>query len=356
MSAEHCPYRYRGRYSPIGLDLGSAFIKMLQLRRSGGGEAVHCLAAAPAPAGALKNGRISSPGLLAERLKQLRLKHPWHKNRVNICLGLQSFYLRRVKLPAMKEAERARAMRWEVEKHFPVSAEDAVFDYCPLESEVSGALNGEYLLAAAAKDTADSYTETVASAGFIPAALEIEPISLLRALNSAAYKTGRPLSLFRVLLNIGFERSALLVSCGGEYQFHRLLNTGLKHFYRSAAEKHGCSFNRAHRLVFSGKPLAERGLFPAAEQLAGQAAQSISYWFDQAGIPDVELHEFNLCGGGAFIPGLAAFLKNSFPVKPGIYDPLTGLNINRPAEPGGQTQRGALFAGAYGLALRGWLS
>jgi len=340
--------------------LGSARIKIIQFKNSRGRLELFSRAITQTPLGTIEEGKINDPGPLTEELKQLKQKYSWHSNRVNLCLGSQAFFMRRVQLPPMTEAEKTRAMQFEVERHFPLKAREAVFDYCPVEnSKIPSPSAREYLLAAASKETADSYSAVVESAGFNLQSIEILPLSLLRSiLNRVTAGRGQPAKKNAsccVLLDLGFKDSSLLIARGREYQIYRSLKTGIDHFCRDAVKGDCTDYQSAHRKVYTKGSLDERGLTKTADQLAAKIIQSLNYWTEQSSLSGSEVHSLEICGGGAFIPGLAAYLEQKLSIKPRLYNPLstfTGTSLSGQPE---TYREEAFFPAAQGLALRGWV-
>ncbi len=314
----------------------------------------------PTPDDSIKDGKILEPERLIKQLQQLKQNIRWYKNRVNLCLGPQTFYMRRVQLPPMTEPEISKAMRLEVEKHFPLTAEEAVFDYCPVNCNPGSRPKArEYLLAAAKNNIADSYTAVAESAGFNTAALEIMPLSLLRSLLSKRTSGRSNISnqgpALRVLLDAGFNDSALLITRGEEYQLYRNLKIGLGNFYQAALQANNGNHSKMHRQVYTRVTLAERNLEKTADLFASKIVQSLTYWGEQSSLSEPEVQSFEICGGGAFIPGLATYLGSRLDIKPSLFNPLpffTGTSfIDNPE----QYREESFYTAAFGLALRGWI-
>ena len=332
---------------------------MIQLRNSRGRLELSIRAITPTPVDSIEEGNIINPKPLIRVLKQLKQKYSWHNNRINLCLGSQAFFIRRVKLPPLTDMEKTKAMRWEIERHFPLTAKEAVFDYCPVENNNPDPSAREYLLTAALKENADSYADLVESAGFRLQALEILPLSLFRSLlnrkKANQSQTAKNNAPCRVLLDIGFKDSSILITKGSEYQLYRSLKTGIDHFCQATAKGDCTDYLKAHRKVYTKGSLDERGLTKTADQLTSKIIQSLNYWAEDSSPSEFELHSMDICGGGAFIPGLAAYLEQKLSIKPRLYNPLssfTGSSLSGQPE---TYREEAFFSAAHGLAMRGWI-
>lgn len=350
----------RGKYSNLGLDLGSAMIKILQLKRHRGRIAVHQRVALQ-PSSAY-NGQM--PGnerkALIEKLTRCRLESGFRGNRVNLCLSGRDCYMKALVMPPMKPKELIKALHLEAEKIFPLKADEAVINYCD-----NGAANHngrearEVLLVATTKNKADYYTSLALEAGFDPVSLETEPLSLLRSLyhrSPRSAKVNKP----RLLLEIGSVTSKLLLLERGYYRYHRVLSAGIKsicrplttHPARSRLEN---TINTAGRQV-TGKNVEtrKRPVENAAFQLVRSIEETLEYWAVQGDQDRLNLTSMELCGGGVFIPGLASYLQENLNLKIILHDPLRQL-AGKPGPGQGADHSGLVYATAHGLALGGWL-
>ncbi len=348
-------------YSPIGLDIGSGAIKMIQLKLTRGRITVNNATLLKTPPQAVNNGEITDPTLISSLLAGLEKKNHWIGRKVNLSLNPPVFYLRRLKMPPMKHSELKSAMHLAVEKYFPLPGEEIVFDYCFAGNNQHNSNNElDYYLAAAPLDCAFSYTAAANGADFQTAALEIEPFSLLRFLNfnrltNMSTSNGNKLEL---LANIGAAGTTFLITGNGCLHYYRYFKTGFIDFLRAAAEKTGIMGCRVEKILFSNASLAERGLLAPAEELASQILQSFAYWSDQSDLfnsRDSELPLLWLSGGGAVIPGISSYLENMTTLPTRILDSCSGITCRNGELSARVKKRNCLFSTALGLAFRGWL-
>lgn len=348
--------RYRGRYSTIGIDLGTARIKMLQLQQSRTKTVLFQESFLPTPEGAIVNGIIKEPSLLASHLKQVKEEQAWHGNRVSLCLDSRACYMRTVAMPDMKKNELRQAMRWEAKKHFPLAADEAVisFQQTGCSPRDSGTAR-EYLLAAAPRDRVEQYTQLALEAGFVLLALEVAPTALLRSVTGSGENYFTDQASHRLVIDCGNSTTELLLLDRNGYCFHRRLNIGITTFCRAAMAANEGDREAALRRTFSRADLSEKGLSHIASRLARGISESLDYWAEQDGHGKITLSAIEAGGGGIFIPGLASYLQHQLRQKFVIYNPLFKISPVSEPQTAASGQRGALFAVAHGLALRGWI-
>ena len=348
--------KFRGSTSPIGLDIGTAEIKLLQLQQKASNLTVLCRAVIPTPVGAFSEGRISDPEKLTFKLEQLKNKMKLKGNLVNLCLGPEAHYLRLIELPSLSKKDLRKMLPWEIEKHFHLKAGKAVYDCCPLaKAKASGNGSIKYLLTAAEAETAAGLTGTAEKAGFKPLSLEVTAVSLLRL--EALGQTGnlKDANSSTVLLNIGYRSSTLLLTGKGMLQYCRHLRIGVLDFIKEVSLVSDRNSSEAQRFIFQNDALAAVSTLKSAELLAEQINGSISYYLDQSGAAGAEPHLLAVSGGGASILGLLDYLQNRLSIKvelqqlPAFSGRGTGSRAKEPH------LNPAIYATACGLALRGWV-
>jgi len=347
---------YSGKYSPIGIDLGSAQVKMLQLKQERGKVSLSQKSIFPTPEGFIVNGKITDSGPFIKQLRRAKQESRWHGNRVNLCLNNQVCYLRTVQMPEISGSELDRAMHLAAEKYFPLAIDQAVISYVPIKKRCCDSNPVmEYLLVAVNKEFSDVYTSVAVEAGFNPVSLDIKPLAMLRSVkNNFIFNQSDNIST-HIFIDCGNETTIILITNGREYLFHRSLNFGLVHFIRTIQARESINRFSAQGRTFSKDSLVNKGLLDMVINFSRTIAQTLEYFFEQENLQENELPStISVCGGCIFIPGLAEHLQNDLKVKLHLYNPLHYLNDISKIQNNSSRQRDALFTYAHGLALRGW--
>jgi len=312
---------------------------MIQYSSCKGNIDIHCLGLAFTPPGAISAGVLSNPDSLAIILQSMRKEYRWKGNNVSLTLGAQAYYTKPIHVPPMKAKELTRALKWEVEKYFPLQASETIHDYYQLDY-INKPINDNIniLLTAVKKETVKTYLSVLSAVGLKPAALEIAPLTLMRSARSSKAIRFLNKNTVQVLLDIGYSYSTLVLMKNSDYCYSRILKFGITDFFSS---------------IFQGKQFTPEMIGTAAE-LAGQIKESLVYGLNQGGTVIGKPETIWLCGGGSYIPGLANYLQNSLSL---IIKPL-----HRTIESGrfsenlftDHKKHAPLFSMARGLALRGW--
>lgn len=349
-------YKFRGCFSPIGIDIGSAQIKIVQLQKTSGRIALHCLANVSTPSGSISKGEIIDPEKLSTKLASIGSKLDLHGRQVNLCLGTGAYFSRLIKLPPLSQKELRKIVPWELEKHFPLTPAESVYDCCPSTFyPAKKTLLNSYLLAAAKKETADHLLGAIEQAGFKPLSLEVTSLALLRSQHHLFEAQAKQKAKTTLILDIGFHCSTLLLVHNQGLHYHRLLKIGVADFINEAAGAADLNPGGVQQGLFNKRSANAISGTATAAALADQIGKSMAYWHDQSGLHNVEPEALILCGGGASLSGLAAYLAESLELEPKMFR-FAGPG-SRDSENGGYDRQEnlPLFATAYGLALRGWL-
>ncbi len=349
--------KYKSLVSPIGIDIGSARIKIVQLQQRAGSLSFITCKSSPTPEGAISGGRIIDPEKLSRKLGQLKQKSTLKDNLVNLCLGPEAHFLRLIELPPLSKKDLQKTLPWELEKHFPLKAANAVYDCCPLiagEAAANGSIS--YIFTAAETETANILTGVAEKAGFKLLSLEVNPLSLLRvealSQNGNLSKNG---SSNKALLDIGYRNSTLLLTVNGTLQYCRHLRIGVLDFLKEISFANDINLAEAQRIIFQARTLTPCIPRKSTELLLEQINSSIDYYLDQSGSGGIEPTLLAVSGGGAAIPGLISFLEGNLSINvelqqlPALAGARSGTITSAPQiSP-------AIYATAFGLALRGWL-
>lgn len=349
------PARFKGRFSAIGLDLGSSQVKLVQFKKEHRRVSLHQYGIYDLPEGAITAGRITDAGSLSERLAWVLKRRRFHKNRVNLCIGSQAIILRQMQLPKLAPRELAAALRFEAEKEIMIPLDEAVVDYIDLgERLVDGNELLDLAVVAAPKDVVNDYIGVILKAGLYPDVIEIESFALQRVLPYVYPDFAGPGQEALMILDLGGESSNLVVLDQGSFGFARTLSVGVNHFCRSIAEQREVSFDAARRLLFGSDPFTVEGVQEIADELVAQIRRSLEFYLYNVGHAQKEIKNICLCGGGASIDRLPSFLGFELKVEPRLLNPFSFVQTGRRFIRKDLEREGHLLNVAAGLALRGW--
>ena len=228
----------------------------------------------------------------------------------------ESFILT-VSLPEeIKEREIPEYVRSQAIQSFPYPIEELYFDYRVLDEEI--------FMAAATRDTINSYLEVINGAGLKVLAIETESMSLGRAL----LKEKGPL----MILDIGAKVSNFIICDEGRLKKSFSLPIAGENFTKAISEKLDISFDEAETLKRKAglNPIPEEGrVFLILQKEISGIVEEIKkleeYFYDKTG---KKIEKIILVGGSASLLHLAEYLAENLLKLVEIGDPWDIMNID----------------------------
>jgi type IV pilus assembly protein PilM len=277
---------HRTHLQPIGLDLGSAEVRMLQLEEVGGELSVASAAAATVP-----------PETPADPQDRIRALHPvlqrllrqgrFRGRRVVAMLPRTIVQVKNLRLPPMPAGELDSAMRLEAPNLFGCDAERMCLHYLPAgEVRQGGETRQELIVVAARSAQVDQYVEQIHRCGLIVESIDFEPCALFRGVDRFIRRK-EDQNEVQVLVDIGLSRSCVVIARGREITFYKQIDMGGRQFNDAVAAKLGISLEEASSLR---RRLAETPNAPLRSDPVRQAV------YDAVRTPVEELgREISLC-------------------------------------------------------------
>jgi len=148
----------------IGVDIGSTAVRVAEVV-PGDVPVVIRAAQTPLPPGAVENGEVRQPELVAQTLRELWGMSGVKGKQVHLGVGNQRMVVREVALPWLPEKELRDSLGFQVQEFIPMSVDEAVLDFDPLgEFEQEDRRMLRLLLVAAQRAMVDQIVHAVQAA------------------------------------------------------------------------------------------------------------------------------------------------------------------------------------------------
>jgi type IV pilus assembly protein PilM len=361
-------------HSPIGLDLGTHRVRLLQLRRRGGrggrgGLAVAAAADRELPADLPPSGP-QRRSALAVLLRAMLRSGDFRGRQVISCVPAAAIQYKNLRLPRMPTEELRAALTWEASTRLNLGpAEKTVIQFYDAGEVRQGEeMRQEIILMAAPAETLDDHLALLLEADLKPLAIDGLPSALVRGLGAVG-ETG-PDAAATVAVDVGHQFSKVVIARRGEVVFFKLVDIGGDKFDRAVAEKLNLSPVEAAELrrriskspAAGAEPLfgqtrregVERAIFEAVRAEAGNLAHEVGLCLRYYSVtfrgkrPDKVL----LAGGGATEPQLARVLNEDAGLTAEPARPLAGAETGGIIELDGSGPDYSQWTVAAGLATR----
>lgn len=316
-----------GKETLIGLDIGSAYLKAVQVDVQKRGFRVVRAAQHPTPADAVRDGIVVNREAVGDALRQmLRAANISATGAVTAISG-PTVVVRHIKLPKMTETALRKSVRYEAARYISANVEDSAIEFEILGPASDSDDQMNVMLVAAPREMVESRTQAVEMAGLEAVAVDTESFALQRSLvdcNVHQFNDGG----MRALVDMGAAHTEVSILNGTAFALTRSIAiagdtfTGvLKNQLRcdaAEAERIKAGADMALLLDNTAEPEAleaPRLLQPMLDELLREIRRSIHYYQSQlAENADKEaqsgtLVEIVLCGGTAQLKGLPEYMK-----------------------------------------------
>jgi type IV pilus assembly protein PilM len=337
-----------GKRSTIGLDIGSGYLKAVQLKDTKNGYELELFDMLPLPPELIVDGSIIDALRLVDALKELSRKaNIKTKDAVISMAGHSSVIIKRVAIPEMSEEELSESIKFEAEQYIPFDIEDVNLDFQILgPKEEPGQM--DVMLVAVKKDIINEYISVMKDAGFNCTIVDVNSFAL-ENIYDVNYEIEPDKNI--AIVNIGASTINMNILKGGVSVFTRDSAVGSNLHTEVLQREFNLTYEVAERLK-TGEPVenvAPEDAFSimelASEEIISEVNRSLEYFHE-------EIHELVLSGGCALIREFPRLLAEKIGVETKVMEPFKNIRIPKKFDVTYMEEIAPLAAVAAGLALR----
>lgn len=333
----------------VGVDIGSGFIKLVEVDHSGDQPEVVRVAMRPLLPDAIVEGEVMDPGLVGDTVRglidEVGLKH----REVITAIGGHDVIIKKIEMDRMKESDAREVIRWEAEQHVPFDIKSVELDFQVLDPEAEG-LQMQVLLVAAKRELVDDKLSLLMGAGLQASIIDVDAFALHNAFERN-YPEG--MEGIVALVNVGHEMTNVNILEDGVPILTRDIPFGSRKIREDLQRERGLTAEAAEEVVqgqTAMEDLAEFVIGSADEVAVGVERAAAFLMTQQAG---AGLGRLYLSGGGARIPGMPEALGGRMGVETQLVNPFERVPV-RPDAPLNVVldEAGPMLLLSLGLALR----
>jgi len=307
--------------SQLGVDIGTADIKIVQLRPQndqfvletyGIVDVSYQISSKDSGAAIIQN---------AKTLKALMQKAKVTTNKVVASLANSSVFTSVIQMPKIPKGEMRSAVEFEARKYVPLPLSEVALSWSILEdnrvrlnkdtnlgslnSSATSQVKNRILLTAVPNVVIDNYVSLFKQVGLQPQALEIEALSLIRSVLSKTEGTV-------LLIDIGAKSTSLNLVQDGYLLVSKNLNVGGDTITTSIAQSLAINFARAEQFKkdFGLNPTAAHQIpqvmRPILDLIKNEAAQLMSLYESRG----ARVNKILFTGGSSKLPSLKEFFAS----------------------------------------------
>ncbi len=364
--------------SVVGIDIGSRYIKVAEVKSQGRDVVVTALGMVETPDGAVDHTGIYNGDAVAVALKQALQQSGASVGQAVVSIaGQASVLVRTLEVPKMSPAELREHMQWEINRNIPFSESTVVSDFKVLGDQDPNSQNMDVVMAISPQSAIDGLMGCVKKAGKQLAAIDVEPMGLARSIDTSYGDEYQDKTI--CLVDVGHKTTSINIFKNGKLLMPRQVPIGGEMFTKAIADGLGVGMEEAEKakqadIDLSAAPSADgaatqqfQAYNPFAEGEGGDAPaepaaapapaepsastpvpaapggmqasgaiseivgefvaeirRSIDYFKSRGG----EVDRLAVLGGGARMKGLDKFLGQNLDLPCDLYDPLRRLHMN----------------------------
>lgn len=333
----------------FGLDISERCFRMARIKKSGSRLAMDAYGEISVPPGVVKDGKFANPEKAAGLFKNLFQNLAGNKASLHyaaVCLPEPKTFIKVINLTYPKSKNVVEEVIAEAKNHIPYPLEKTYLDWQFIDSA-----KNKVVIAVCPKEIVDNFQEILALAGLTPAVLEVESMSLARAL----FKPGEQAEPAVMVIDLGFNRTGLFIYKKNYITANLSLNFSSDSLTKQLKDKLNLSpaeAETAKRKIGLNPDLAGGGVKKILEPLIAKLAEEIreaKYFYAEHIDAQSAVGKIMLTGGGAYLKNLPETLARLTATDTVIGNPLVNLSLGKISLPEDKIQS---YNAAIGLALR----
>ena len=340
------------KIEPIALDIGSTFIKLVQLKGSNKNYQLIKFGMVPLPPEVIVEGAVMDAGRVVEAIKELLASQKIKTKEVVISVSGSSVIIKRVSVADMTDEELAESIKWEAEQYIPFSIDDVNVDFQKLGAGAAAG-QADVLLVAVKKDKINDYVNLVKEAGLEPVVMDVDAFALANMYElNYAFEEGTT-----ALLNIGASVMNINILKDGVSIFTRDITVGGNRYTEALQRDFGLTYEDAEKVKrgeefdTADKEQIAGVMSSVTDDIVAETQRSFEFFRSTTGSDKVS--RVLVSGGCARIGNFTTILSERLEIPVEVVDPFKKIKIDpKRFEASVIAESSPLCAVAVGLAIR----
>jgi len=224
-----------GKNLPIGVDLGSASLKMVQMRQDEGGLQLVAAGSVEVPR-ECRDDPVRRMGCHARAIRALLKTNVFKSRQCVISIPAESALVNHIRIPKMPQADVPGAVQAELSGKLPFPADDAIVRYV-IAGDVyaDGEAKQEVIVVATAKSTVEACLAMSRRAKLDVVGVNVEPCAIVECF-ARLFQKGQDNGRTTMYVDIGEMSTQVVLARGTKIAFARNLSVGGRWFNQVVAE------------------------------------------------------------------------------------------------------------------------
>lgn len=360
--------------SAVGLDIGSAHVRVAQVKATGSGYVVNAYGRADVPVGAVADGEILDAPAVSSAVKEAWRRAGAKGKSCNVGVSNQRVIVRLIELPFMDRAELESAIQYQAQDYIPMAVEDSILDFHIIDDYMTPSDEHmmEVLLVAAHREMIENTVAAVEGAGLKLDRIDVSSFAVVRALlGDTPEVLPQDEGQATAVVHISSGLTNITVVERGVPRFNRVSSLAGNTFTQAVANALGVSFEEAEELKRrvglpditqaeqEGIPDVDPGHVSVIQEaierevnkFISEVRRSLDYYLTQTAQMRT-IRRILLTGPGAQLRNFTQYLEKGLQAQVVLADPFDHIDVASSIRQGVLNDRmGAVTA--VGLALGG---
>jgi type IV pilus assembly protein PilM len=311
----------------VGVDIGSHAIKVCQLSKTNNNYSVVNLGSITLPEGAVEDGTLNEPEIVAKAISDLFSNLKIKNKRVGFSISGYSVIVKKVNLAVMDEKELENHIMAEAEQYIPFDLDDVYLDFQDLKTNTPETDRTDVMLVAAKKEVVDDYLQMLEGLKLKPVIVDVDGFALENTYEYANQKAENV-----ALVDIGAAKMNINILSGGISVVARDIVVGSRQLTEQIQATFDIEYEEAEAIKVGNIPAGDR-----QEQIEEIFTSICTQWVLEvkkaidlyhSNHPLEPLTKLILSGGGAKVTGLIDFLAAETGLAVELFNPLASMDFN----------------------------
>lgn len=327
------------KFNLVGLDIGSSFIKVGEIVDTKKGHTLKNFGMAPIPPGAIEEGTIKEPEVVAETIRELFKETGIKEHNISLSIGGFSIIVKNISVQTMSEEQLQETIQLEAEQYIPFDISDVNLDFQIVGENEHNPNQMDVILVAAKKEMVDDYFHVVQLAKLNPVILDVDAFAL-QNIYELNYQLEEPTEADEepseegsiALIDIGASKTSLNIVKGAASLFMRDVSLGCGQINQKIISLAECTPEESEQLKFSQSPekISKNDLVEITTAIVTDWCTEIRRALDffYSTYPEGHIKKIVLSGGGANIKEFRDLLSSETSTDVETINPFKNLDID----------------------------
>jgi type IV pilus assembly protein PilM len=313
----------------VGLDIGSSFIKVVELKVTGKGIGLHKFGMARIAPGTIAEGRIVDMEGLASEIRKLFKSQKIREKNVAISTGGHSVVIKTINISTRSEKQLHDTIYSEAEQYIPYDIDDVNIDYQILGESEFSFNHMNVLLVAVKKDLVAEYIDLIHLAGLYPKIIDVDTFALQNVYDTLPSQTQGEITL---LIDVGASKISLNILKDKASLMMRDTVSGTNQIIQEISREFDVTLDEAEQTVngLGNDIVSQDNIQEICKNVSLSWCSEICEVVNtfQTSANDEKIEKIVLSGGGALIKGFKDSLSSELDADISIMNPFESLIIN----------------------------